>query len=296
MLLKQSKRRLLLITFIISVLVLPVVPVGAKKSGFSNITVERINSKITRFEETIPLNIPDPRIPDGASYKVSVYGVKVRGGVVLIDCGDDTLAEELYRTISCIYRRKRIKAVYLTHYHADHAGAGLYFQQKGIPVYAPEAEAMFIQMGANLQTGIPDEFTYEGYTPDGYYEYIDLEKGFETIPAPGHTFGAVHIEYNKGRGSYLFTADTILSMETFDPVDPEYTYELTLQTAIQNYDLEVNGVGPFWTMQLQTLNEMLETVDDYDLVLTGHTPVLDDDEASTYISSTIETLGYFPYL
>jgi len=41
---------------------------------------------------------------------------------------------------------------------------------------------------------------------------------------------------------------------------------------------------------------MLETVDDYDLVLTGHTPVLDDDEASTYISSTIETLGYFPYL
>lgn len=293
----HRSKKTLLITFIIAVLALPVMPVGATKNQLpSNITVERISSKITRFEETIPLNIPDPRIPEGATYQVSVYGVKVRGGIVLIDCGDDTLAEDLYQAVSMIYSQP-IKAVYVTHYHADHAGAGSYFQSMGIPVYAPEEEFEEIQIGAKVQPGmIPDEFTYEGYLPDGDYGEVELERGFEIISAPGHTLGAVHIEYSKGNKNYLFTSDTILPIGTFDPVDPDYTYELTFQTAYQNYQLETMELDPLWSLQLDTLNGMLGEVDDYDLVLNGHTPVLNAEEASVYVLSTIGILNYFPFI
>jgi len=93
-----------------------------------------------------------------------VYGVKIGNGVVLIDAGDDSLAEELYQAVTQTLN-KPIIAIYLTHYHADHAGAGAFFQELGIPVYAPMEDAMFIMIGANLQPGSPDEFTYAGYTP-----------------------------------------------------------------------------------------------------------------------------------
>lgn len=293
---KQSKRKILLITFIVAVLVLPVIPVGAKKCPLpSSITVEKISSKITRFKEKIPLELPDsplsnPPLPEDAFYTVSVYAVKVRGGIVLIDCGDEELATDLYEAVSIIFSQP-ITAVYVTHYHADHAGAGSYFQTLGIPVYAPEAEAGAILLGAAVQPGIPDAFTYEGYTPNGYYEAVELERGFKIVLAPGHTPGAVHVEYTKGSKSYLFTADTLLPMGSFNPFDPDFTYELSFQTAYQNYELELLGYGTAWTDQLNTLNGMLDDISSYELVLTGHTPILTAEEASNYITYT---MGVFP--
>ncbi len=292
----KNKSRLLLLTIIITSLVLPILPVEAKKCPIpSTISVEKINGRITKFEETIPLDVPEMGIPSGAYYRVSVYAVKVRRGVVLIDCGDDALASDLYQAVSATFRRP-IRAVYLTHYHADHAGGGEYFQSMGIPVYAPQAEGGFIQLGAQLG-GLPDAFTYSGYTPDGYYEDIDLYRGFEVIPAPGHTSGAVHIEYNKGRRSFLFTADTILPMmEDDDPSPLDFTFELNFQTAVQNYEAEVAGYGTFWTDQQATLTSMMTDIECYRLVLTGHAGVLDSDDSLGYLMYTLGTLAVIPTL
>lgn len=291
---KQSKSRVLLLTIIITSLILPILPVEAKKCPIpSTITVEKINGRITKFEETIPLDIPGMGLPEDAYYRVSVYAVKVRRGVVLIDCGDEALASDLYQAVSATFRRP-IKAVYLTHYHADHAGGGEYFQSMGIPVYAPQAEGFFIQLGAQLG-GVPDAFTYTGYTPDGYYENIDLYSEFDVIPAPGHTSGNVHIEYCKGRRSYLFTADTILPMmEDDDPSPLDFTFELNFQTAVQNYEAEVAEFGTFWTDQQATLTTMIPEIESYRLVLTGHAGVLGSDNSLGFVIYTLGTLAAIP--
>lgn len=289
-----KKRKMILLTVIITLLVLPVTSVEAAKCPTpSTISVQKVKGKITRFEETITLNIPEFGLPPGAYYRTSVYAVKVKGGVVLIDCGDDTLAEDLYQAVSNKFK-KPIKAVYVTHYHADHAGGGSYFQSLGIPVYAPLAEAGPIQLGANVGPGLPDEFTYQGYTPDGYYEHIELLDGFEVIPAPGHTPGAVHIEYEKGNNEYLFTADTILPMAEDDESLLDFTFELSFQTAVQNYELEDAGYGTFWSDQQDTLYELLDEADEYKRVLTGHTPTLRRKKITAYIMHTIGILEMIP--
>ena len=287
----------LIITSIIALLLAPSLAVsGLSVSQTPGIKVEKITSKITRFEETIQLsysqNLP---VPEGAFYRVSVYGVKIGNGVVLIDAGDDSLAEELYQAVTQTLH-KPIIAVYLTHYHADHAGAGAFFQELGIPVYAPMGDAMFIMAGANLQPGIPDEFTYAGYTPEKYYETDALEPGFSWMPEIGHTAGAISIQYDKDDKSYLFSADTILPMFTDNTNQLDLTYDLTVGTAYQNYGLTMMGYGTFWYDQLDTLYGMLGSVGGYDLVLTGHTPVLDSTQVINYIGYTIATLEYFPYI
>jgi|GEM_PF-1891095 glyoxylase-like metal-dependent hydrolase (beta-lactamase superfamily II) len=297
----KSKRRILLITFIVAILVLPVVPVGAKKQAISSsIRIEKITSKITRFEETIPLNIPGQMLPPGAYYTASVYAVKVKGGIVLIDCGDETLADDLYKAVSKTYERP-IKAVYLTHYHADHAGGGKYFQDIGIPVYGPAGDAGPIYLGADFTIinpnlpPIPEEFTYEGYVIDGTLEYTELEREFEIIQAPGHTPGAVHIKYTKGNKDYLFTADTILPMMADGQSQLDMTAVLTIGTAYENYLNENPGTFEPWSDQLTTLNGMLADISDYELVLTGHTPELNSIDVSTYIGYTIQILGSFEF-
>jgi glyoxylase-like metal-dependent hydrolase (beta-lactamase superfamily II) len=294
MFLKNKKNRILLITFIIVSMVLPVIPVEAKKTLPESITVERINSRITHFEETIPLNIPG-LTPPGAYYRVSVFAVKLQGGIILVDCGDEALAADLYKTVTSTFGRP-IKGVYLTHYHADHAGGGAYFQSKDIPVYSPMMEAWFIVQGANVSAGIPDAFTYSGYVPNGYYENTELYKEFGIIPAPGHTMGAVHIEFKKGGKSYLFAADTILPMETDMQSPLDFTYLLTTQTAYQNYMSELAGYGPFCSGQLDTLNNLQASLESYDMVLAGHTPELEYGNAALYVGYTIGTLMYFPYI
>lgn len=288
-------KKTLAITFILLILILPGVPVGAKNQKIqSTIIVEKVTKEIIRFIETIPITIDDPIFPEDATYIVSVYAVKTRGGVVLIDSGDDEYAEDLYEAVSSTVKGK-IKAVYLTHYHSDHAGGGAYFQSKGIPVYAPQEEAFEISIGANLPQTHSD-FTYEGYEVNGTYGNVKLNPGFRIIPAPGHTEGAVHIEVTKRKNSYLFTADTIMPMGIPNFGDPEFTFEINLLTAYQNYLAEMGSYGTFWTDQKNTLLNIQSEIAEYTLVLTGHTPVLSGFEATEYVISTLYWLEKVPVL
>ncbi len=288
---KRLHTNLILSMFIILMFVFPTLSVSAKKYREEGlIPAYPVTDKVIRFEETIPLSEDAVGYP-GFSYRVDVYGVDVGKGVILIDSGDDDLFSELYKSVTKAFN-KPIIAVYLTHYHADHAGGGAYLQSMGIPVFAPEAEIYFITMGANLQPGTPIDFTYAGYVPDYTYEESDLYNRFEVIPEPGHTMGAVSIEYRHGNTVYLFTSDTILPMTMDDVNEGDMTSEITIGTAYNNY-LYANYL---YTTQLSTLNGMLYTVSDYDYVLTGHINPMNSEMANGYIQYTIGTLLYFPYI
>lgn len=285
---KRYSKIMLSIIIIVS-MIIPALSVSAKKyDETGSIPAYPVTKKVIRFEETIPLSEGVTGFP-GAFYKVNIYGVDVGNGVILIDCGDDDLAPELYKSVTKAFN-KPILAVYLTHYHSDHAGGGLYFQSRGIPVYAPESEAGPIWLGANVMENIPSDFTYTGYMVDYTYETSELYPRFEIIPEPGHTYGAVAIEYRHGNRMYLFTMDTILPMQD-NPEDLDLTYEITFNSAYQTY-----LSAPYLTdMQIGTLYGMLDTIGGYDYVLTGHifTP-MDAATAYGYIQYTIGTLEYFP--
>jgi len=296
---KQNRiKNTVFIMLIAVILLVPTTSVGAKEFKKNDSIVEdRISEDVIRFEETISLDLPPEygTVPVGAYYRVNVYGVDVGDGVVLIDCGDEALAKELYKSVHKAFK-KPILAVYLTHYHADHAGGGSYFQSKGVQVYSPMAEMYFISAGANVGGApIPDQFTYAGYTPDYSYEYGVLEAGFTVVPEPGHTMGEVSIAYTSGDASYLFSSDTILPMMTDDVDDLDMTFEITFNTAYQNY-LNSNPFYDLYGTQLATLGGMMPTVAAYDYALTGHISPLDGYTAAYYVGYTIGTLEYFPYL
>ena len=287
---KRTYTKLMLTIIITSLLITPILSATAKKYDDSGeVPFYKVTKKVIRFEETIPLSEKVTGYP-GLSYRVNVYGVDVGKGVILIDSGDDEQAEELYKSVTYAFN-KPILAVYLTHYHSDHAGGGKHFQDMGIPVYAPESEFDLIVIGANLP-GSPEEFTYPGYTPDYALETSELYRRFYVIPEPGHTIGQVSIEYRHGHRMYLFSADTILPMLTDNLGPTDITFDVTYNSAYQTW-----AVAPTLTsIQIATLNGMLQTVPGYDYVLTGHAGVLDSSTAMGYIQFTIGILESFPYI
>ena len=243
-----------------------------------------VSKKVARIQERIPLS--DSWGVSGAYYRVNVYAVKTRGGVVLVDCGDDDLAGELLQLVEMEFR-KPVLAVYLTHYHSDHAGGGAYLQSQGIPIYSPAIEAPLIAQGG--QRGeTPPEFTYPPYTPDGVYGEIELFKWFKVVEEPGHTLGNVALEYRHGRTRYLFSSDTLLHGEEYeDPLD--MTWEVTYGTAYQNYLQSPQ----LYHLQLATLTQMVETLPAYDYVLTGHGSIISGEEAAARALYTIGILQSF---
>jgi len=295
---KRMYTKLMLTIIIVSLLSTPVLSASAKKYDKPGaIPAYHITKKVIRFEEQLTLSFTEwggMSLPEGAYYTVNVYGVDVGNGVILIDSGDDDLASELYKSVTAAFN-KPILAVYLTHYHSDHAGGGQYFKSIGIPVYAPASEMGLILAGANpLSEPLPPDFTYEGYMPDYSYEESELYPRFEILPDAGHTMGQVAIQYRHGHTRYLFSADTILPMPD-DPYNLDITDMVTMITAVQNYQNSVPEYDLYGT-QLATLNGLLEIVGGYDYVLTGHNDPMDSATALGYIQYTIGVLESFPYL
>lgn len=292
---KRTYTKLMLTIIITSLLITPILSASAKKYDESGIIPSYpVTKKVIRFEESIPISSEVAQMYGYPSdftgyYTVNVYGVDVGKGVVLIDSGDDDLANELYKSVTHAFN-KPILAVYLTHYHSDHAGGGLCFKNMGIPVYAPENEIWFIEQGADVGSNIPSDFTYEGYTPIAYNEN-DLYHRFEVIPEPGHTGGQVSIAYRHGHTKYLFSADTILPMEpALDPFD--LTYLVTHISALETY----SQAPSLTALQILTLNGMIDSVSCYDYILTGHANVMDPTTTVTKIGYTIWVLENLPVL
>ncbi len=295
---KKQRSIIILSLIVLNILITSTISVSAKQFK-KNDSIEEyvISDNVIRFEETIILNIPPEYgmdLPDGAYYKVNIYGIDVGDGIILIDCGDEDYAKDLYKSVRKAFK-KPVIAVYLTHGHADHAGGGSYFQRKGVPVYSHSYESPIIMAGAyDSNFPCPDQFIYTGYTPDYLYEYTYEEDGFTIEYTPGHTMGSVSIRYDSGCGSYLFTGDSIFEAPSEDPLD--FSFTLSWYTAYQLWELS-NPLGypdfiGTWELSLSYLSILTPSVD---MVCPGHGAEYPSDNASSYLDLTSMILEILPY-
>ena len=289
---------MILSLIVLNILLISTIPVSAKQfKKHDSIEEYVISDDLIRFEETILLNIPPEygmELPEGAYYKVNVYGIDVGEGVILIDCGDENYVQHLYKSVKKAFK-KPVTAVYLTHGHADHAGGGTFFQKKGIPVYSHSYEVPLIEAGAYDPSYLaPDQFLYTGYTPDYTYEYAEEEEGFTIEYTPGHTMGSVSIRYDSEHGSYLFTGDTIFETPSEDPLD--FSFTLSWYTAYQLWELSnTPGYPDFigtWQMSISYLGMIIPSVG---TVCPGHGAQYPNAYAPSYLGLTSMILGALPY-
>lgn len=303
---KLSKNKLARIVIILLVLSMLsgtlLVQASGGQSAKAKIKTKRVTKDIIRFEERLPLNI-DPAFfqqygmepfPDKSYYKVNVYGVDVGEGVILIDAGDEILADQLHEKVVKKFK-KPILAVYITHGHADHAGGGLYFQEQGIPVYATSIDAYsIISTGADPGYPVPEEFTYTGYDVSLYLDYLPLEDGFTAIPTPGHTMGSYSISYQDGDDSYLFTSDALLPDPSKAKNPKDQTYVLSYFTLVQNQMVyQLYGIDLI-TPQYQSVQYIESISGDYDRLCPGHYKPVRSRKMPEYIQMSLDTL--LPFL
>ena len=280
-----------LILAIVLVLVAPsFAQVAYAKPGITNlfedglIVQDHVCKGVVRYTEYIPIKIEGLGFPKFSFYTVNVYAVDTGKGVVLVDSGTEDLAQRLYLRVKATFGRKQITAVLLTHGHADHAGGGGFFQEKGAAVFVGSMDWQMVETG-NAEAPY-DDFRYTGYTPDAAYEASSLPGGFLYRPMLGHTMGSVALEYTCKR--LLFTGDTSLPSPDEDIHTLDFTYELDYGA------LEMlNEYAPMLlNMQMDSLNSILPLISGKTIMCPGHKGVYKGSEAATNIYTAIQTIQY----
>lgn len=125
-----------------------------------------------------------------------------------------------------------LKAVYLTHSHADHIGGCRYLQSEtGCRVFAPGIECDFtchpLLEGAYVWGGfapeelrerffLAEECVAEPLTPEA------LPEGMEAVPLPGHSFDMVGYRVD----GVFYIADSLSSAETLDKYGVGFIYDV----------------------------------------------------------------------
>jgi len=154
------------------------------------------------------------------------------GEVVLIDSGGDRSAAKKLRN-HLDARGWQLKAIYLTHSHADHAGGCRPLQNAtGCKVYAPGAEQAFTQW-----PWLEPTVLYGGYPPNELrHKFLvaqasdaqaltpdTLPQGWETIELPGHFF---HMVGYRTPDDVVFLADCLSSETTLAKYRVSFVYDV----------------------------------------------------------------------
>lgn len=153
----------------------------------------------------------------------NVYLIDTGDGFVLIDsgCGIDQ-----WRIGSIIqshgFSLDRLRAVFLTHYHADHAcGAKLFHELSGCRVFAPKAEAKAIAVGDEIATSLagakghsyPLDYSYSACPcVEGMFDRQTMKIGsvaFRCIHVPGHSLCDMLLYAEIDGKNCLFSGDAI---------------------------------------------------------------------------------------
>lgn len=237
---------------------------------------------VVRYTEYVPIKISG--FPRYAFYTVNVYAVDVGKGVVLIDSGTEDLSPRLYLRVKATFCRKPVIAVLLTHGHADHAGGGAFFQEKGAKVFVGAGDWDMVLTGNSIAPY--DDFRYTGYTPDAAYEAATLPGGFQYYSTLGHSMGSVALEYTCK--NLLFTGDTNLPFvdEDINPLD--FTYELDYGGLE-----ELKKYAPMLLeMQKGSLNMLLSLISCKTTMCPGHKGEYRGQRATLNIYTSIQTIDF----
>ena len=153
----MKNQRKIILTFTLIVFILASTTpttVQAKRKVTRTIETIPLGNGITMFKEYIPISsdlttqiLQEEGKHKDYYYTVNVFSIEIPVSptentkkhakhrknddtiVILIDAGDQKLSRKLLKAVRKTTGQKP-DAVYLTHYHSDHAGGGRYFQKK----------------------------------------------------------------------------------------------------------------------------------------------------------------------
>ncbi len=140
----------------------------------------------------------------------------------------------------------RLKAIYNTHFHADHVGANKYFfEQTGCEIFARGVDCALIKhtllepvslYGANPPSELLHKFLVAPESPVRELTEKNLPEGFQLLDLPGHSFDMTGF---KTPGGTAYIADALSSRETLDKYKIGVIYDVkkyldTLESLKQN--------------------------------------------------------------
>ncbi len=253
--------------------------------------------------------ITDPQVADNTFLftGTSVNWIILRDGkdLTLIDAGWDGDAPEVERSIRSIGRPEDLRAVLLTHAHADHTGALNHLHDTyGVPIWMSPAEVPNAT-GEHVEQAGPVDIAKMMYRPQAVRWVVDMVKvggikRVETpsaeqfpedgpldvpgrplpIATPGHTDG--HTSYVIPGVGGVVTGDALVSAHpTLKGIGPRllpHGFTHNPEQAIQSLNVlrEIDarmflpGHGPVWYGSLQdAVDEALSHVNDRDLAAEG---------------------------
>lgn len=167
------------------------------------------------------------------SYLTCTYGVKTPRGVVLIDAGMDSDGRDVLALLDAMNEDLNdIAAIFLTHWHNDHAAGAQHIQKKsGCAVYFHGNEQPWLSRSTahtgwrqTLSRHIPEwglgilligllgNAVPNAVQATAFVEEGNTLLGFEVIETPGHTPG--HLSFYYPEAKALFAGDALAVIGT----------------------------------------------------------------------------------
>lgn len=162
-------------------------------------------------------------------------------GDIIIDCGPKEGLPGLERNLAlCGKSWDNIIAVFATHCHNDHLGAGKEIQEKGIPVIIPRLSYKAVSSGDYyLTASYLYNKSFEPFEPDGLVEDGDIlyfgDTKVEVDAKPGHSPDSTDYIFTRGDDRTHFVGD-LLWGNGDDPLqsDKDIWFESLQELATQN--------------------------------------------------------------
>jgi hydroxyacylglutathione hydrolase len=156
----------------------------------------------------------------------NVYLIDGGAELALVDAGTGLDTEAILSNVSALgHDPARIRHLFLTHAHGDHAGGAAGLRERlGAAVYLADAERAALETGDEAALGL-DIARRNGYYPADYrLPACDVDRAardgerlrcgrleLQVLATPGHSAGSVCLVLEGASGRVLFAGDTVFA-------------------------------------------------------------------------------------